>query len=434
MTVDVAKLRLEGIYPQRQKEFFMQRVKLPAGIISSEQALKVAQIAERSARGLVHLTTRGSIELHWLAQADLAPVAAQLAAVGLVNRGACGGAVRGVVCGSLGAAGTPVLEALARRIHRHFTGNPRFEALPKKFKVGIESDTSSGRHLIQDIGLVLAPSDDGRTRFDVYAAGGLGREPQPGFLLASGILEESLIPLIETVARLYQENTPPPKRLKFLVRQIGQEAFRDMVFAQQGVREELPIPPTLSASLVPVPQAPDCQVTVPVFAGELSAQGLSRLAEIAGRWCGGMLMVTGDQNVVLHLTATADLSPLRQALAEAGFSCAGTREQVVFRVCPGSHECIMGLAATRDIAGALLDAMGPVALGFSWAISGCPNCCAQPQLSQAGVVVSRLVKEPEGEERTPRFDLYRAGQAPFAEPVQQGLTQEELVQAVQALG
>ena len=28
-------LRLEGIYPQRQKEFFMQRVKLPAGIISA---------------------------------------------------------------------------------------------------------------------------------------------------------------------------------------------------------------------------------------------------------------------------------------------------------------------------------------------------------------------------------------------------------------
>jgi ferredoxin-nitrite reductase len=262
----------------------------------------------------------------------------------------------------------------------------------------------------------------------------LGREPQPGFLLASGILEESLIPLIETVARLYQENTPPPKRLKFLVRQIGQEAFRDMVFSQPGVREELPIPLTLSASLVPVPQAPDCRVTVPVFAGELSAQALSSLAEIASRWCGGMLMVTGDQDVVLHLAAPADLAPLRQALAEDGFGSNAPREQVVFRVCPGNHECIMGLAPTRDIASALLDAMGPVARGFSWAISGCPNCCAQPQLSQAGVVVSRLVSEPGQEGRTPRFDLYRAGEAPFAEPVQQGLTQDELVQAVKAQG
>ncbi|HEY5513794.1 MAG TPA: nitrite/sulfite reductase, partial [Geomonas sp.] len=175
MSIEKQNLRLEGIYPQRQKEFFMQRIKLPAGIISSEQALKVAEIAERFARGLAHLTTRGSIELHWLTEADLATVAAQLASVGLVGRGACGGAVRGVVCGSLAAAGAPGLEALSRRIHRHFTGNPRFEKLPKKFKVGIEADTASGRHLIQDLGLVPALSADGRARFDVWAAGGLGR-------------------------------------------------------------------------------------------------------------------------------------------------------------------------------------------------------------------------------------------------------------------
>jgi len=156
MTIEKQHLRLEGIYPQRQKEFFMQRIKLPAGIITSEQALKVSQIAERFARGLVHLTTRGSIELHWLTEADLALVQAGLASVGLVSRGACGGAVRGVVCGSLSAVGAPALEALARRIHRHFTGNLRFEQLPKKFKIGIEADTVSGRHLIQDVGLVPA--------------------------------------------------------------------------------------------------------------------------------------------------------------------------------------------------------------------------------------------------------------------------------------
>ena len=64
MSLDKQNLRLEGIYPQRQQEFFMQRIKLPAGIISAEQALKVAEIAERSARGVVHLTTRGSMELN----------------------------------------------------------------------------------------------------------------------------------------------------------------------------------------------------------------------------------------------------------------------------------------------------------------------------------------------------------------------------------
>ena len=433
MTIEKQHYRLEGIYPQRQKEFFMQRVKLPAGIISSEQAAKVAQIAERCARGLAHLTTRGSIELHWLNEADLAAVAAQLASVGLINRGACGGAVRGVVCGSLGAAGAPALEALARRIHRYFTGNPRFEQLPKKFKVGIEADTSSGRHLIQDVGLIPAPlQEDGRSRYDVWVAGGLGREPSPGFLLLQGVLEDSLLPLIETILRLYQENTPPPKRLKHLVRQIGQQAFRDLVLADPGILREFTSTPSFSASLVPVAQAGTERLEARVFAGELSASGLATLAGIAQRYCGGFLMVTGDQNIALHPEAGSDPTLLQQALDEAGFAAVAPRATVTFRVCPGNHECIAGLAPTREVAGALLDAMGPVAQGLSWAISGCPNCCAQPQLSQAGVVASRLVNDPDG--RAPRFDLYRAGSAPFAEALQQGLTREELLQAVRLLG
>jgi len=432
MTMEKQNFRLEGVYPQRQKEYFMQRIKLPAGIITAEQAAKVAQIAERFARGQAHLTTRGSIELHWLSEADLAPVAAQLASVGLVSRGACGGAVRGVVCGSLGAAGAPALEALARRIHRHFTGNPRFEKLPKKFKVGIEADTASGRHLIQDIGLVPAPSEDGRPRFNVWVAGGLGREPTPGFLLAPGVLEESLLPLIEKVLRLYQENTPPPKRLKHFVRQIGQEAFRELVFADPAVAEELTSAPSFSASLVPVPESAAQRIKVPVFAGELSSRGLASLAEIAGRHCGGILMITGNQNVALHLQAGGEPSQVRQALAEAGFSLDAPRDQVVFRVCPGNHECIAGLAPTREIAGLLLDAMSPSAQKLSWAISGCPNCCAQPQLSQAGVVATRLVGDTEGG-RAPLFDLYRAGSGPFAEPVEQGLTLDALQEAVKLI-
>ncbi|QWV92980.1 nitrite/sulfite reductase [Geomonas oryzisoli] len=423
-------LRLEGIYPQRQKEFFMQRVKLPAGIISAVQALKVAQLARRHARGVVHLTTRGSIELHWLTESDLPVVAAQLAQVGLYNRGACGGAVRGVICGSLSAAGAPALEALVRKIHRHFTGNPRYEKLPKKFKIGVEADTSSKRHLIQDLAFVPAPSDDGRSRYDVYAAGGLGREPVPGFLLAQGVAEEAIIPLVERVLVEYEANTPPPKRLKFLVGQIGQEEFRRRVLGD-GLAE-LPVSaPTLTASLVPVPAADEDRLEAHVFAGELAADGLAALAAVAATFCGGMLMVTGNQTVVMHVVEGSNRKEARQALAEAGFANEAAAERVVFRVCPGNHECLMGLAATRDVAAAVVAELGEEALKLNWAISGCPNCCAQPQLAQAGIVASRLVSDQAG--RTPRFDLYRAGAGAFAEPVQQGLTLAELLAEVKKI-
>lgn len=432
MSIEKQSLRLEGVYTQRQKEFSMQRIKLPAGIISAEQALKVAEIAQHSARGLVHLTTRGSIELHWLSEVDLAAVAAQLASVGLVTRGACGGAVRGVVCGSLAAAGAPALEALARRIHRHFTGNPRFERLPKKFKIGIEADASSGRHLIQDIALIPAPSGDGRPRFEVWAAGGLGREPTPGFLLADAVPEDGLLPLIETILRLYEANTPPGKRLKHLVREMGREEFRLRVLGDPALLEELPSLPGLSGSLVPVPAAGAHRLQARIFAGELASGGLASLAAIAKRFCGGILMVTGDQDIAMHLVDGSDPAQARHALCEAGFTAEAPRDRVTFRVCPGNHECIMGLAPTRDIAEAVVQQMGAAALELTWAISGCPNSCAQPQLAQAGISASRMVNDPGG--RTPRFDLYRAGAGPFAEPVQQGLTLDALLEAVRELG
>jgi ferredoxin-nitrite reductase len=281
------------------------------------------------------------------------------------------------------------------------------------------------------VGIIPAPSEDGRPRYDLWVAGGLGREPTPGYLLVQGVLEESLLPYLETIVRLYRENTPPPRRLKYFVRQIGQDAFRDLVLADPAIQEELTSTPSFSASLVPVLAAGARRVEASVFAGELTARGLASLAEIAGRHCGGILMITGDQNVSLHPETGSDPAGLQQALREAGFAGDGPRDGVTFRVCPGDHECIMGLAPTRDVAGGLLDAMGPAARALTWAISGCPNCCAQPQLSQAGVVATRLTNDAE--ERSPRFDLYRAGSGPFAEPVQQGLTLEELTEAVKNL-
>jgi len=431
MSVDKQHLRLEGIYPQRQQDFFMQRVKLPAGIISAPQALTVAQVAQRVARGVVHLTTRGSIELHWLTREALAPVAAELAAVGLFNRGACGGAVRGVVCGSLSAPSAPGLEALVRKIHRHFTGNPRFENLPKKFKIAVEADVSSRRHLIQDLALVLAGGREDGQRFDVWVAGGLGREPQPGFLLLEGVAEARLLPLIETVAGLYRAHTPAGKRLKHLVREIGQDELRRRVLADPALAEELATAPSLTGSLLPAPAGGE-RLVVRVFAGELAAEGLAELARIAERYCGGMLAVTGEQDVVLTPAGESDPEEVRQELARAGFAGEEPRQRVSLRVCPGTHECVMGLAPTREVAEAVLGALGAKGQGLSWAISGCPNCCAQPQLTQAGIVAARMVNEPGG--RVPRFDLYREGDAPFAEPVRQGLELSELLDAVRELG
>ena len=423
--------RLDGIYKQRQEGFYMQRVKLAAGVISASQSRTVAAVSTDFGQGTIHLTTRGSMEIHWLKEEDLPLVKRELAKAGLTSRGACGGAVRGITCGSQGALGFPVLETLARRLHHHFTGNPRFERLPKKFKIGIEADVAGGRHLIQDVGLVLANLDNGIARYDIWIAGGLGREPHAAFLLAEDLAEERIIPIIEAIVRVYTTHAPPPKRLKFLAKEFGEAKLRNLIEAEPSYNEEIPsvtgLPEHLSTSA-----DGHQRLELAVFAGELTAEQLAIIADSADKLAGGVLMVTANQDIALQLSpgldAAAELKILQQSvgLIQAGASA-------TLRVCPGSHECKMGLAATRDVARVLQKQIGERGQKLSWALSGCPNSCTQPQLADVGIVTTTLVKGEDGE-RTPRFHLYRGGNNGFGTAVEQSLTLDELSSKVREIG
>jgi len=427
LSLDQKNLRIEGIYLQRQEGYFMQRVKLAAGVISAQQAKTVAGVAESFGKGSVHLTSRGSMEVHWLQGDDLPAIKRQFAMVGLTSRGACGGAVRGVTCSGQGAAEFPQLESLARRLQRHFTGNPRFEGLPKKFKIGIEADTTGGRHLIQDAGLVLAESDNGTACYDVWIAGGLGREPRAGFLLERGVREGRIIPVIEAVIAVYARLVPPPKRLKFLAANLGEAELRRLIEAEPAYAETLLPVGGFSDSLTMAAHGTE-RVEIPVYAGQLTAAQLRTLAEFAEQHAGGVMQVTAEQDIAFVVSGADTEGAVRELTTRMDtFTAAGA--PVTFRICPGSHECRMGLAATRDLAGELIAEMNPAAKRQAWAISGCPNSCTQPQLATAGIVVSKLVAAEDGG-KTPRFDLYRRSGAGLGEKVREQLTFAEVAELV----
>ena len=427
MSAHPTDYRLDGIYRQRQEGFFMQRVKLAAGVISSGQARAVAAVSTRFGRGAIHLTTRGSMEIHWLEETDLPDVKRALAAAGLTSRGACGGAVRGVTCSSQGAAGFPALETMARRLHRHFTANPRFERLPKKFKIGVEADGCGRRHLIQDVGLVLAGSDAGETRYDMYVAGGLGREPQAGFLFEASVSEHRVIPLIEAIARVYAANTAAGKRLKHLIREIGEAGFRRLMAEEPSAVEELPPVSGLPENLAP--PSGSRRMAARVYAGQLTSEQLITMADFAEQWADGILMATADQDISFHVNASLDPAKAATALTRNGFD----DQQVTFRICPGSHQCRVGLSPTRDVARTVIDSMGPAARNLTWALSGCHNSCTQPQLADVGIVTSSLTTGDDGE-RTPRFDLCRLNEEGLGTVGARYLTLDELCGKVREMG
>jgi sulfite reductase beta subunit-like hemoprotein len=426
--MDPKDLRIEGIYQQRQAGYFMQRVKLAAGVISAVQARCVADTAERFGRGTIHLTSRGSMEIHWLKGEDLPLVKQEFAKVGLSSRGACGGAVRGVTCSSQDAVEFPQLESLARRIHRYFTGNPRYEGLPKKFKIGIEASISSGRHLIQDVGLVLAGNVDGVACYDLWIAGGLGREPRAGFLLVEGLRECRVIPAIEAIIAVYARLAPPTKRLKTLAAVPGEAELRRLIEAEPAYNEQFPERGGFSDNMTQPVEGRE-RLLHPVFAGQLTAADLRQLAAFAQKNADSILQVTADQNIAFLLAIC--VNPDQAAAELAVLADADTSDaQVTFRICPGNHECRMGLAATREIAGKVIAAMEPTAKRLALALSGCANSCSQPHLADVGIISSALAGDVG--EKTALFDLYERRTVGLGVKVHEKLTLDELIALISA--
>ncbi|MFA5517335.1 MAG: nitrite/sulfite reductase [Desulfuromonadales bacterium] len=434
MTIDYQRLRIEGVYKQNDAGHLMLRVKVPAGVLSAEQALKVADIAERFSNDGVHLTSRGSIEFHWLQYADLSEALRLLAAVGLTSRGACGGAVRGVVCSTTFGEGFPVVQSLARKLHRHFAGNPHFEGLPKKFKIGVDAGYGGSRHLIQDVGLVYVGTEEFCDLYDVWLAGGLGREPQPGFRYAEGVAEGRILPLLEAVLRLYKRHAPKGKRLKHVLRELGEATFRRLLETDRALYPtELELADAVEKRLTALPHAPRTSVTAAVFAGELSSKSLRIFAHTAARLAEGFMVLTADQDVAFLLADADDAADVREALAAAGYAGETTEERVTFRICPGGHECRMGLCRTREVAREVIAALGETGKEGSWAIAGCPNSCSQPQLADFGIVTAKSVPGADGVRR-PLFDLHRRQGAGFGEKIAEQLDQNALLEAVRNLG
>ncbi len=425
MAVDYKALRIEGLYNQNAAGQMMMRVKLASGLLSVAQAAVLARLGQKYGSGTLHLSTRGSIEFHDLELAEVPELQRQMATVGLFSRGACGGAVRGISTSTGFGRGFNFTQVLGRKLLLHFSGNPHFEGLPKKFKIAVEADYVGSRHLIQDLAFVYVDQEAGKAFYDIWTGGGLGRAPQAAILYRKRVSETELLPLAEAIVRVYRDNVQPPKRLKSLIGSRGEDDFRRLVAEELSRIESVTFSDAYDKVLLRVSgELATLKLDVPIFAGELPADRLGNLALVAEAAGVDYLQVTADQNLALLPADQQRRQQLVSELTQAGF--AGLDQPFgVLRVCPGNHECSMGLAATRDLASLLQKRYSTKLHGRSLAISGCANSCAQPQIAEIGIITSKSIKGEEGK-RTPRYDLYRRAGEELGERIAERLSEEEL--------
>src|SRR5215471_5097478 len=235
---DFRPFRLKhGIYGQRQAGVQMVRCKIPGGLLTAEQVLQFARIADEFAGGKSHLTTRQNLQYHFVPLASVADLMHLLADVGLTNREACYNTVRNVTaCPLSGIAQDEVFDVrpYAQRLAYAFLRKDLTGNLPRKFKIAFEGcrNRDCVQGAVNDVGL-RAVIRDGRRGFRIVIGGGLGPLPTEAQLLDEFVPEERLLNKCEAILRVFNQygnrKNKNTARLKFVMRGRRIEWLREQI-------------------------------------------------------------------------------------------------------------------------------------------------------------------------------------------------------------
>ena len=417
-----------GIYSLRGKAGqYIIRIRIPAGVLTTEQLETVAALTEQSGwEAGAHLTTRQGIEIAGLPAAEIPAALEQLEAAGLTTLRTGGPFVRGVVaCPFSGVVRDEVLDVtpFALAADRYFREHADFQKLPRKIKISVEGCAHDHvRTLVSDIG-VRAVRRDGARGFRISIGGGLGASPKAALVLEEFVPAEKLFASLEAVLRIfnrhgYRENRARA-RLKWLLADWGIEKFREAVCVElkgadtewQTFSGRLPeiveLKPaagrgTKSASTDAGFQAwresnvrlqrqgGFAAVLIRCPLGDLQPAQIRQIAGAARQFAGG-LRTTIDQNILLRWVPEDLLPELYESLQCGALAGASVEQLPDITRCVGATACLMAITNPRPAAEAIIGALEKELAGdaslrqLRIRISGCPNSCGHHHSSDIGL-------------------------------------------------
>lgn len=425
-------LRLQnGLYIERHAP--MLRISIPYGTLDNRQVQALAQIAESKDRGYLHFTTRQNVQFNWIDLPQIPDVLDELADVDMHAIQTSGSCIRNLTSDPL--AGTLPDEILDPRVvceivRQWATLHPEFAYLPRKFKIavtGVEADRAAIE--VHDIGLRIRGTRDD-IRVDVWAGGGLGRTPIIGQRVRANLPLAELLNYLDAILRVYnlhgRRDNKYKSRIKILVQAMGLEAFQAAVEAEYKASHDerlsvksaqvdslerslsMDLPPA-SEDLLPSDAAfqrwyqrnvhahktPGYRAVFVILKnhdqapGDIRAEQLRAIGELAVRYSQDEVRATHDQNLVFPYVRQADLPALYQALDALGLasSLRGLASDLI--ACPGLDFCSLANAESISVARDIHESLGPneaIAGDIAIKISGCMNACGHHHIGNIGIL------------------------------------------------
>jgi sulfite reductase beta subunit-like hemoprotein len=410
-----------GVYRQKPNTgHFMLRIKIPGGQISPTQLKTISQLTDKYARGFGDITTRQTIQLHWLTTADLKPVLQTLWDIGMTSQFACGDVPRNVVgCPLAGVLEDEIIDSSqhARDISQHFIdAGKEFSNLPRKFKPSVGGcRLHCHQPQINDFGFYGVKRDNGEVGYGLLVGGGLSSTPHFAQPLRVFVKPEQALDVAHAIAVVFRDHGYREKRtrarLKFLVADKGWRWMRDKIEEVLGYPLEhddsLLHPPAIHSDHLGVGKQKDGNfyVGVPIGRGRWTARNMADVAELSEKYAAGdkRIRTTGKQNVILLDIPEANLAALEKDLTDRGLPPVAHSLRTSLISCTGSEFCNLAVVETKARAGRALQWLEQnVDIDFPLFISftGCPNACAQFQIADIGLtgipVVLKDQKGPDG--------------------------------------
>ena len=436
-------LRLRnGLYIQRFAP--MLRVSIPYGLLSTGQLRMLAHIARSYDRGYGHFTTRQNIQYNWPQLERVPDILADLASVEMHAIQTSGNCIRNITSDHLaGVAPDEIADPrpYCEIIRQWAALHPEFSYLPRKFKIAVTASPADRAAVeIHDVGVrIKRVSPHAEIGFEILAGGGLGRTPILGKVIRPYLPQADLLAYLEAILRVYnrhgRRDNIHKARIKILLRTLGAQEFTRQVEHEFEANREFA--PRLEAHEVermcgffaPPPYqrfedgAPDCGSVgsgEPAYdawlryntrrhkiagyrvvfvslkkhgeaPGDMSAEQMEALAQLADRVSFGMVRATHDQNLVLADVPQSALPEVWRQLDALGLATANIGTLTDMICCPGLDFCSLANAGSIDVAKQIharfddldyLYDLGPIEIKMS----GCMNACGHHHIGHIGIL------------------------------------------------
>ena len=410
-------------------KFFMLRVRMDGGNLTTEQLRVIGHISEDFARGTADITDRQNIQLHWVRIEDVPEIWRRLEAVGLSTTEACGDVPR-VILGSpvAGVAEDEIIDPspVIAEIARRYLGDPTLTNLPRKYKTAITGHPSQDVvHEINDFSLIGVVHPDHGPGFDLWVGGGLSTAAKLAQRLGVFVTAEEAPDVWLAVTQIFRDygyrRLRNKARLKYLMDDWGAAKFRQVMEEEYlGYRlKEGPAPdaPTTPGDHVGVHKQKDGRYYIGAgpAVGRTNGTNLIQLADLLESHGSYRLRTTPFQKLVILDIAEEHVSTVKRGLLDLGFD----PEPSVFRrstmACTGIEFCKLAIVETKSLAirtideleARLADVRDELPERLTLHINGCPNSCARIQTADIGLK-GQLLPDPAGR-KTPGFQVHLGG-------------------------